>query len=222
MGDVVRMRGNLGLLAGVAALSACAGLDKSGLETYDEIRAAILVSTDPTTGIVTASTEPAAKEEVEISDFPTGPLDASGSGSGSLGTDRDREKAFVLAERAAGGATQVYVVHRRVYPIPETSLQAKPWTETDPDRTGFIGETWREVPFELVEFRYECTGSRVICTRYATDRLKLSADDVRALLRQNKDSIRVSFHDYRTVSWRLDTDELTAILDALGATEDFR
>jgi len=205
-----------------AALSACAGLDKPGLKTYEEIRAAIVVTTDGATGVVTASSELAARQEIRISDIGVASMDESGLFGAPVNSQRRRETVFVQVDRQPAGVTQVYIVHRRNYPISDTELQTKPWTETDPDRTGFVGEPWREVPWELVEFRYECPGSLLNCTRYSTNRLKLSSEDVRALLQENRDEIRVSFGESKIVSWRLDAHELLAALDAVDATNQFR
>jgi hypothetical protein len=205
-----------------AALSGCAGLDKPGLKTYEEIRSAIVVTTDSATGVVTASSELAAKQEIRISDVGVDSIDGSGLFGAPVNSQRRRESVFVQADRHPAGVTQVYIVHRRNYPISDTELQTRPWTETDPDRTGLVGEPWREVPWELVEFRYECPGSLLNCTRYSTNRLKLSSEDVRALLQENRDEIRMSFGNAKIVSWRLDADELLATLDAEGATNQFR
>ena len=43
----------LGIAVGLLVLVGCAGLDKPALESYDDIRAAIVVTTDPETGEVT-------------------------------------------------------------------------------------------------------------------------------------------------------------------------
>lgn len=203
-------------------LAGCAALDKPALESYDDIRAAISVVTDPATGVMTASSEPAAKEQVNINDAGGPIMDSDGSIGAPRNSQRSKTTGFVQAERQAGGATQVYFVYRRIYPVSEEQLQDRPWSQTDPDRTGWVGNPWREVPMEQVEFRNECPGSRLSCTRYSTSRLRLSSEDVKAVLGQGGKEIRFSLASYKDIHWRIDANELRAVLDALNATGEFR
>lgn len=201
----------------VLALYGCAGLDRPGLESYDDIRGVIILTTDPATGIITASSERAAKVEIRVRDVGVAAMDESGlMGGGPVNSQRSMQTAFFIAERMPTGKMQVFVVWRRHFPISEYQLQEKPWTEIDSDKTGLIGVAWREVPRELVEFRNECPGSRFNCTRYATDRYHLSEATVRTLLTEGQEKIRISFNDVKGADWRLDVDELVATLDAIG------
>jgi hypothetical protein len=198
-------------------LCACAGLDQPGLETYQEIRNAVTVTTDSDTGIVRASSEPAAKVEVDIRDIGSAGIDESGLMGGPVNSQRARQTAYFVAERTPTGETQVLVIWRRQHPLAEENLQDKPWTEQpNPSRVGLIGQAWREIPRELVEFRYECPGSKLNCTRYAADQYRLSPEDVRALLVEKQDKIRISFNDRKDADWHLDADELIVVLDAIG------
>jgi hypothetical protein len=206
----------------VALLAGCAGLDRPGLETYADIRAAISVTTDAAAGITVASSEPAAREEVTIEDIGVDGFDQTGLAGAPLNQQRAHRKVFVLGEKRADGSVSVFIVDRASYPIAETDLQNKPWTETNPDRKGIIGEAWRPAPWELVEYRYECPGSRLNCTRFREDRLRLSADDVQALLVEESEKIRIGVERLKQPFWRLDKDELVAVLDALEATDLFR
>lgn len=209
----------LGLFAAGLLTAACASLDKPGLEAYDDIRAAIAVKADAATGMTTASSEPAAKEEVfrpPIMDS----MDASGLSGGALTGERARSKFYVLGEKAADGSVKVYLVSAGQTPVLETEAQKKPWTETNPDAHDYVGDPWRKVYWELIDYRHECSGR--MCTRFKTDRMKLTADDVRAMLAEGRDEIRVSFSERRIVDTRLDIDQLAAVLDALGAANQFR
>lgn len=211
-----------GIVAAGLLLAACAGLDKPGLEAYQDIRAVVVVTNDPATGITTASSEPAAKEEVDVTGVTYGALDEDSSFSGASLGKRSRSKVFVQAEKAADGSLQVFLVSKVEKPISELQLQEKPWTETDPDAYGYVGDPWRKVFWELVEFRSECRESKLICTRFKTDRMKLTTDDVRALLAEGRNEIRISLDKYKIVGARLDADQLVAVLDALGAGSQFR
>lgn len=211
----------LGIAIALLGLAGCAGLDTAAIEGYDSVRAAIEVKTDATTGVVTASSAPAAKEDVFRPNIFAG-MDASGLSTGPAPSARARSKFYVLGEKAADGAVRVYFVSEGQTPIMETQLQEKPWPETNPDSHGYVGEPWRKVFWELVDYRHECDALKQKCVRFKTDRMKLSTDDVRALLAEGRGEIRVSQGEYRTVSSRLDTDQLLAVLDALGARERFQ
>jgi len=211
----------LGIAATLALLVGCTGLDKPAIEGYDNIRAAIAVRTDAATGTVTASSAAAAKEDVSRPTIIIG-MDASGQFSGVAPTERARSKFYVEGQKAADGSVRIYFVSAGQAPVMETELQEKPWTETNPDSHGYVGEPWRKVFWELVEYRHECDALKLRCLRFKTDRMKLSEEDVRALLAEGRKEIRVSQNEYRVVDLRLDVDQLTAVLDALGVRERFR
>lgn len=211
----------LGIAATLALLVGCTGLDKPAVEGYDSIRAAIVVETDAATGALTASSSTAAKEEVSLPNVSSG-MDASGQFQGSVHTQRARSKFYVEGQKLADGSVRIYFVSAGQTPVMETELQEKPWTETNPDSHGYVGEPWRKVFWELVEYRHECDALKLRCLRFKTDRMKLSEDDIRALLAEGRKEIRVSQNEYRVVDLRLDVDQLTAVLDALGVRERFR
>jgi hypothetical protein len=211
----------LGIAAVLVVLTGCTGLDVPAIEGYDAIRAAIEIRTDPATGTMIASSAPAAKEEIFRPTYVDG-MDNSGTFTGVLPSDRARSKFYVEGHKAADGSVQVYFVSAGQTPVMETEAQEKPWTETNPDSHGYVGDPWRKVYWELVEYRHECEGAKRTCVRFKTDRMKLSEEDVRALLAEGRDEIRVSLGEYRQVSSRLDVDQLTAVLDALGARESFK
>lgn len=202
-------------------LAGCAGLDVPAIEGYDAIRAALDIRTDPATGTLIASAAPAAKEEVFRPTYMSG-MDDSGTFTGVAPSERARSKFYVEGHKASDGSVQIYFVSAGQTPVLETEVQEKPWTETNPDSHGYVGDPWRKVYWELVEYRHECDGPKLTCVRFKTDRMKLSEEDVRALLAERRDEIRVSRSEYRQVSSRLDVDQLTAVLDALGAREDFK
>lgn len=210
-----------GITAALVMLSGCAGLDVPAIEGYEAIRAALDIKTDPATGTITASAAPAAKEEVYRPTYISG-MDDSGTFTGVLPSERARSKFYVEGHKAADGTVQIYFVSAGQTPVMETAIQEKPWTETNPDSHGYVGDPWRKVYWELVEYRHECDGPKLTCVRFKTDRMRLSEEDVRALLAEGRDEIRVSRGEYRQVSSRLDVDQLAAVLDALGARERFK
>jgi len=203
------------------ALAACAGLDVPAVKGYDNIRAAVEVKTDPATGVTSANSRAAAKEEVYRPLYAVG-MDASGQFDGGAPSKRARSKFYAEAEKAADGTVRVYFVSDGETPVIETELQEKPWTEKNPDSHGFVGDPWRKVYWELVEWRTNCDTAKLRCLRIKKDRMKLSNEDVRVLLAEGRDEIRVSFREYRTVSTQLDIDQLAAVLDALGVREQFQ
>lgn len=212
----------LGTTVGLLILAGCAGLDKPALEHYDEIRAAIAVTTDPETGVVTASSAAASKAEVS----PTMLLDRSSdqfdlSTASAQSSRRSLETAYIEGVRSSAGL-QVYVVSFERYPVARTEISERPWTITDPDRHGFIGDPWRRTPMELVDLSFDCSGLRETCTRNSIDRMVLTDEDVRALLASSREDIPVNFDSWRTADWRIDRDALLAVLDALGARDSFQ
>jgi hypothetical protein len=208
----------LGLLLVCALPASCVGLDKPALEGYDQIRAAVSVITDAATGVTIASSEAAAKEEIDRISFASDP-DGSGTFTGALPAGRATTKMYVLGEKATDAAVRVFLMTKGEAPVADTDVRKKPWTETDPNRYGYIGDPWRKVNWELVEHRYQCGGQ--VCTQFLADRMQLTDDDVRALLADGRDEIRISFSKWKQVDWRLDKDELLAVLDALGVRERY-
>lgn len=208
----------LGWVFACVLLASCAGLDKPAIEGFDQIRAAIVVSTDTATGATVASSAPAAKEEIERPTFIDG-MDLSGTFSGVVPSGRAKSKFYVVGEKAVDGVLQVYLVNTAEFPVAEGDAQQKPWTQTNPDFHGYVGDPWREVRWELVEYRHECAAR--LCTRFSTDRMKLTDADIRAILAEGRDEIRVSFGERKIVSTRLDRNQLLAVLDALGVRDLF-
>ena len=208
----------LGCVLVCALLASCAGLDKPALKGYDRIRAAVAITTDAASGVTVATSEAAAKEEIDRVSFANDP-DGSGTFTGSLPGGRKKSKMYVLGERSAGDSVEVYLVGKGETPVADTDVRKKPWTETNPDWHGYVGDPWRKVSWELVEHRHECAGQ--ICIQFGVNRMRLTQEDVSALLADGRDEIRVSFDEWRSVDWRLDKDELVAVLDALGVRERY-
>lgn len=213
----------LGIAVGLLVLVGCAGLDKPALESYDDIRAAIVVTTDPETGAVTANSAAASKEEIG----QTMHLDRSGnqfdlSNASAQTSGRSLETAYVEGVRAKGGDVQLYIVSLERNPVARVETSERPWTVTDPDRHGFIGDPWRRTAMQLGELSFDCSSQRETCTRLSIDRMILTGEDVKALLASPREDIPVNFDSWRTADWRIDKDALLAVLDALVARERFQ
>lgn len=213
----------LGIAVALLALAGCAGLDKPALESYDDIRAAIVVTTDPATGAVTANSAAASKEEMQ----PTMHFDRSGdqfdlSTASAQTSGRAYATAYVEGVRGKEGGVQLYIVSFERNPVARTEIHERPWSVTDPDRHGFIGDPWRRTEMQLVELSFDCSGQRETCTRVSVDRMVLTDEDVRALLSSPRENIPVNFDSWRTAAWRIDKDALLAVLDALGARDGFQ
>jgi len=213
----------LGIAVALVALAGCVGLDKPALESYDDIRAAIVVTTDPATGAVTANSAAASKEEIDA----TMHLDRSGdqfdlSKASAQTSGRAFATAYVEGVRAKDGSVQLYIVSLERGPVARTETSERPWTATDPDRHGFIGDPWRRTAMELVELSFDCAGQRETCVRRSVDRMILTGEDVKALLAASREDIPVNFDSWRTADWRIDKDAILAVLDALGAREGFQ
>ncbi|MBI1359314.1 MAG: hypothetical protein GC155_03425 [Alphaproteobacteria bacterium] len=145
-------------------------------------------------------------------------MDQSGLAAGAVNPQRAMKTVFFIAERSPGKQASVFIVRRQRFPITETQLQDQPWTITNPNQHGEVGDAWQAVPRELTDYRSECSGSKLHCTRYQTDRLSLSPAIVRLLLARDKKKIRVSFDKLGGSVWLLDANELRAVLDGVGSS----
>jgi hypothetical protein len=210
-------------LAFVGLLAACATLNEPP-KTYEQIRAAIIVGTDSVTGQQFASSEAAAKEDIDRTTMTYGAPDEAGNVAGVANIGgRSISKRYFLATRQADGGVRIFVETYSSRQITEAELQDKPWTETSPKYAkAWVGTPLRETKRELVEFANKCKGSRLDCVRIQRDRIALSDEDIRAALNNPKrEDIPVGIYE-RSVDWRMPYDELAATLDALGVSERFR
>lgn len=210
----------LGIIAVVALLASCASNEKPALGGFDAIRAAIEVTTD-STGAVMASSAPAARIVTEYDHTVIGGMDESGLVAGAGGPTRSTRTVFVEAREAAGDVILVDIVRLREVRVAKPAAGDAP-PELDADDTMRIGMGLREVAWRPTIYEHDCKPDRPYCIRKIVDRLSLSAEDVRALLGDGSDEILLATKIGTYTEWRLDKDELRAVLDALGARERFR
>lgn len=211
----------LGIIAAVAVLASCANNEKPALRGFDDIRAAIEVTTDSATNSVTASSAPAARVLTEYDHTVIGGMDESGLVTGPGGSTRSTRTVFVEARKAAGDSVTVDIVRVREVRVATPAAGASPpaWEEGDGMR---VGADLREVSWQPTVYEHDCQPDRPYCLRKIIDRLSLSPADLRAVLADGSDEILLAMRRGRYTEWRLDKHELAAVLDALGARERFR
>lgn len=210
-----------GLAVGFLVLAACSSLEEPRLQTYDAIRAAVAQASDPS-GAVTVSSEPAARVVTEYDPTLIGDMDETGLGSGPGGSTRSTKTMFVEGRKAAGGEVAIDIVRVREVRVSKGAADDAPAELSGLDAEGRIGAKWRTVYRRPTTYAHTCPPDRPYCLRRIVDRLVLANEDVRALLSEDGNEIAVSFWYWKNVDWRLDKDELTAVLDALGVRERFQ
>lgn len=131
---------------------------------------------------------------------------------------------WVMALKPDEGATHVVIGGSRARAIQQSAVKETdeqgPWDRPDP---AHVGNPWREADFAFTQRRTECYGEAFWCNRLQTFEVKLTPEMVRAFIAEGApDSIPVALFTRRDVDWRVPRAELLAVLDALGATAEFR
>jgi hypothetical protein len=211
----------LGIIAAVTILASCSSNEKPALRGFDAIRAAVEVKIDAAGAAVMASSAPAARVLTEYDHTIIGGMDDSGLVTGPGGSTRSTRTVFVEARKAAGDSVTVDIVRVGEVRVAATAAGASPpaWEDGDGMR---VGAGLRDVSWQPTVYVHECEPGRPYCLRRVIDRLTLSPEDVRAVLAEGSDEILLATRRGSYTEWRLDKNELIAVLDALGARERFR